>query len=281
MTNPLPSSRLRTCAATAIWPGWPFALVNPRPIGFRRRLQRLDGQRHRAQQSAQHAPRIQPEERGESGHAGGAVDQRQAFLGGEANGGETGGAQGFLGWHAAALVIDLAHAHQRARDVGGRHQVAGCAHRSVARDHRDDALVQQVLQRRDQFPTHRGGAPGKCGQAEEHGRPHHVPRQGSASAAGKVIHQVVLEAFGLFGIQRELDVAAHPGIDAVDAVALGQALLQFDAALADAGARRLGKLHARLAAGYVFHIFDRDRAKAQDQAVWHDLYSTASALIRL
>ncbi len=85
-----------------------------------------------------------------------------------------------------------------------------------------------------------------------------------------MIHQVVLEAFGLFGIERKFDVAAHAGVDAVDAVASGQALLQFHAALPDAGARRLGKLHARFAAGYVFHIFDRDRAKAQDQAVWHD-----------
>ena len=93
-----------------------------------------------------------------------------------------------------------------------------------------------------------------------------------------MIHQVVLEAFGLFGIQRESDVAAHAGIDAVDTVAGGEALLQFYAALPDARARRLGKLHARLAAGYVFHIFDRDRAKAQDQAVWHD-YIRRQALL--
>src|ERR1039458_6679081 len=45
---------------------------------------------------------------------------------------------------------------------------------------------------------------------------------------------------------------------------------QFHAALPDTGSRRLGKLNARLAAGYIFHIFDRDRAKAQNKNVWHD-----------
>jgi hypothetical protein len=33
------------------------------------------------------------------------------------------------------------------------------------------------------------------------------------------------------------------------------------------GAAGNALIHARFAAGYVFHIFDRDRAKAQNQAV--------------
>src|ERR1022692_726717 len=45
-----------------------LALVNPGPIGLGGRLERLNGQRHRAEQSAQHAPRVHPDERGESGH---------------------------------------------------------------------------------------------------------------------------------------------------------------------------------------------------------------------
>ena len=258
-----------------------LALVHPGPVRLRRRLQRFDGQRHRAEQSVQHAPCVHPEKRGEGGHPGSAVDQRQTFLGSEPDAGETGGAQGFIGRHAAALVVDLAHAEQRARDVGGRHQVAARAHRSITRDHRDHAAIQQLLQRGDQFPAHCGRSSGKRGQTQQHGRPHDILRQGSAGAAGKVIHQVVLEAFGLFGVQREFDIAAHAGVDAVNAVARGQALLQFHAALPDTGARRLGEFDARLAAGDIFHIFDRDRANAQNKAVWHDYYSTAGPIIRL
>ena len=76
-------------------------------------------------------------------------------------------------------------------------------------------------------------------------------------------------------------MVAHAGIDAVNAIAGGQALFQFHATLPDAGTRRLGKLHARLAASYVFHIFDRDRAQAQYETIRHDDYSTAGAIIRL
>ena len=78
-------------------------------------------------------------------HAVGAVDQRQALLGGQLDRRQAGGGERVGGRHQGAVgVADLALAHQRERAVRQRRQVAGAAERAVLVHHRRDAVGEQV-----------------------------------------------------------------------------------------------------------------------------------------
>ena len=161
----------------------------------------------------------------------------------------------------------LAHAHQHARDVGGGHQVARRAHRAVARHHRRDAAVQQRGQRVHQFRAHGGSAGRECGQAQQHGRAHHIVRERLPGGAGELAHQVVLQQLHLFGRERDAHVAAHAGIDAVDALAAREQLFQPRAALARCGRGRAGDDDFGAAVGHADYVLKGERAGAQFHAV--------------
>src|SRR5436190_1758011 len=62
-----------------------FLRMDPRMKRQVRRLQSLYGKPYRGEQSAQHAEGIHPDQRSHRRHNGGAIDQRQSFLGGEAD----------------------------------------------------------------------------------------------------------------------------------------------------------------------------------------------------
>jgi hypothetical protein len=51
------------------------------------------------------------------------------------------------------------------------------------------------------------------------------------------MHQVVLEQLHLIGCERDADVAADAGVDAVDALAAREEFLEADAPRYDAGTR--------------------------------------------
>jgi hypothetical protein len=78
-------------------------------------------------------------------------------------------------------------------------------------------------------------------------------------------HDVVLQKFGLVRRQIEFNIAAHAGVDAVNARAARQLFFERDAALADQGARGFSQFDHALAAGGLFDVFDREGAGAYDE----------------
>ena len=97
--------------------GVPFHLMHPGREGLDAGFERLNRKRDGREQRAQHAPAVHPDERRDGRHHGGAVDERETFLGSEADGLEIGQLQGLERRHAPSLIFHAAHADERARDI--------------------------------------------------------------------------------------------------------------------------------------------------------------------
>ena len=195
----------------------------------------------------------------------------RASLGAKRIGLQARAGQRFGGGQYAALEFGIAQAHQHARDIGGGHQVAARAHRTVARHHRRDAAVQQGGQGIHQFVAHRRGAGEEGGDAQQRGGAHHVARQRLSGGAGEMPHDVVLQQLHLPGRERNADVAAHSRVDAVDALAARQQFFQAGAPLGDARARAAGEPHLDACARHTHHVLDRERIGSQGQQFRHNL----------
>jgi len=79
-----------------------------------------------------------------------------------------------------------------------------------------------------------------------------------------VAHEIVLEKLGLAGIERELDIAADAGIDTVDALTTLELRIERGAAFVNALAGAAVQLDMSTEPRRLFHVFDGERAQADD-----------------
>ena len=229
------------------------------------------------QQRAQNVERVHPQQRGRAGHHGSAVDQRQSLFRREMYGAQPYRFQRFFRGKAPALHLRFAEAHQHARDVGGRHQVPARAHRSVARHHRRHTAIQQSGQRVHYDVAHRRSPGCESDDAQQGRGAHHVIGQRLPGAACQVAHQIVLQRIHLLRRERNPDVAAHSGVDAVDPLAPRQHLLQMSAALRDPGLRSTCDAHFGSFARHAHHIFNGQRIRPYHHSSCH--HSTVNACL--
>jgi hypothetical protein len=106
-------------------------------------LEGLERERARHDSGVEHTACVVHRERPNSGHEVGAVDERQALLGGQRQGLQPGPAQGVLAAQPLLLERGLALPHQHQPEVRQRRQVPGGTDRAAARHHRYHAAVEQ------------------------------------------------------------------------------------------------------------------------------------------
>ncbi len=216
-------------------------LVNARLEGMNRSAQRVDGQRRGDVGRARHLFGPGQGQRQHRRRRLGAVDQRQPFLGSQADrfqprAGERLGPGDrkkprrtqstqrtilFLAISAIScgfffvVVERLAFTDQHQREVGQRRQVAAGADRAARRHAGVDAMIEQGDQRlergeadaREAFREHVG--------AQRHRRPHGADRQRIAQPGGVAAQQVELQRFERVRRDRDLGERTEAGVDAV------------------------------------------------------------------
>ncbi len=164
-------------------------------------------------------------ERTHSGERLSSIEEREAFLGFEADWFDAGASQRDAAGHTLAAVDRLAFADDAERQVGQRGKIAGGADRAFRRDHGVHAAIQHECQGLGKDGA--DAAVPKCQRigAQGHDDSRFGFRERWAEPAGVAAHQVELQA-GEFVIG-DADFAELPeaGIDAVDRdVMLGDVL---------------------------------------------------------
>ena len=154
-------------------------------------------------------------ERPDRGHELGAVDQRQALLGGEHERLQAGAAQSLGAGHHLAVQLDHALADQRQGQVCERCQVAAGAQRAARRHHRVHARGEQRQQQLDGLAADAGRAGRERVRAQQHRGPHDLGREGVTDAAGVAAQQVELQPRDLVVLDGDVHEAAEPGVDPI------------------------------------------------------------------
>ncbi|OMP13658.1 hypothetical protein COLO4_01203, partial [Corchorus olitorius] len=150
-----------------------------------------------------------------------AIDECQAFLGGQRNRLDAGGGQCGTRRRAHAVHTHVALAQQGERHVRERRQIARCANGTLGRNARHDAGVQQCQQRVDHDTAHARIAARQTGGLHQQHQPRDVVAQVCTRADGVREDEVALQALQLVRGDLRLGQQAEPGVDAVGRVALG------------------------------------------------------------
>ena len=196
----------------------------------------------------------------------GAVNQRQALFRGQHHRRDAGGFQCVGGLHQFAVDAHFTHAQHGQRHVRQRRQVAGRADRTLGRDGRHDARVEQREQRIHDERTHAGIATRQAADLHQYDQAHHGVREQRAGADRMRQDQVALQLLQLLVRDAGLGQQAETGVDAVGGVALGHDGAHGGGRRFDDGIGFSGQRHRRRGAPRVAQFGQRDLARLQGPA---------------
>ena len=212
----LSANNSRYAAAAAICPGWPRRLVDARIEGAGRSFRRVDRQRARHQRGGVQIVDGEQVPQRQRRRGLRAVEQRQAFLGGERDRLESGALQALGG--AAVRVPSHSTSpmpNNTADKMRERREIAAGADRTLGRHARQHVGVVEPDQRIDQLAAHAGVTARQRGDLERQHEPHHGRRQRIAHAHGMRQDQVALQELELLVRDVRLRQPPKAGIDAV------------------------------------------------------------------
>ncbi|MEY9787198.1 hypothetical protein ABIE77_001756 [Sinorhizobium fredii] len=193
----------------------------------------------------------------------GAVDQRQAFLGGERHRGKPDRPQGSITLHAFAGDEGLAMPHHHGGHMGERCKVAGGADRALLRDQRNDALFEHPFDQANEFETDAGSAAPERDELQRHDQADDVIGQRLADPAAMREDQIALQGSDIGAVDLDRSEFAEAGVDAVDGRIARNDLGDARCGLLDAGIE--GAVEAGRLAGPVdrFQVLERNRTGRQ------------------
>ncbi len=113
----------------------------------------------------------------------------------------------------------LANADHRRSQMRQRCQIAGSAHRALARHHRRDAGAQHRVQQCQRVRLHAGRALGQAGELECHHQPYHRHRRGLAHACRMREHDIALQGLQILALDTHAGQLAEAGVDAIHRLA--------------------------------------------------------------
>jgi len=119
------------------------------------------------------------------------------------------------------MRLPLTHQHQR--EMRERREIPRGADRTLGRDQRDDALIQQREQGVHHRDTHARGAARERQRLQHHHQPHDVGGQRRAHPGGMAAQQVQLELREPLGRDSRGCQLPKAGVDPVERHALGEA----------------------------------------------------------
>ena len=186
---------------------------------------------------------------GHTHHDLGAVDQGQALLGSQLDGGDTGLLHGQLAAHADTLVEGLALAQHDQHNVAQRSQVAAGAQGTLLGDHGMDTLVEHIQHGLDGAEANAGMTLAQGIAAQQHGSTDHLLGQRFTHAAGMGNDQIPLEGSGQLLGDVDLGEFTEAGGQTVDHSLLLQLLVNIFSGLVDGGFGFRGHFDFLAAAG--------------------------------
>ena len=223
-------------------------VVQPRVERHGGALERLERQRDGDDRGVEDAPGLAQGQPAGGGHQVRAVDQGEPLLGGEHDGLEARARQRRRAGHPLAGELGLALADQHEREVRERREVARGADRPAARDHRDDAALQQPEQQLDQLHADARVPPPQRRREQQHHAAHDLGLERRARPDGVRAQQVDLQLGRVGGVDPHGRELAEAGGDAVDHAARRHRLLDHRAPggdpLAVGGLQRRGRAAA-------------------------------------
>ena len=164
-----------------------------------------------------------------------AVDQRQAFLGGQHDRLQAGCGESAARRHALAVEEGFALAHHHRRHMRERRKIAGSADRALFRDDRDDALFQHASISANDVRPDAGSAAPERDELQRHDQADDV--FGSGSPTPQQCDRIRLRCRVATSAACDLDRGefAEAGIDAIDRLVAGGDLGDARRRLGDAG----------------------------------------------
>ncbi len=203
---------------------------------------RIDRQRADHGRRFQHALGHEQAVQGQRSRDLGAVDQRQPFLGRQHHRLDAGVFQCRHCRHDFAVDAHIAFAQQRQRHVRQRRQIAGRADRSLGRNHRHDAGIDQCDHAIDHQCPDTGKTTRQAGDLHQHDQAHDGIAERLAGADRMRQDQVALQFLQLIVGDAGLGQDAETGVDAVGRIAAFQDVLHRRAGSVD---RRIGRWRQR------------------------------------
>ncbi|MCY1515889.1 hypothetical protein D9M68_504930 [compost metagenome] len=146
----------------------------------------------------------------------GAVDQRQAFLGGQHDGRQGSGGKRLGAGHAAPFEEGFAMAHHHGCHMGERGEVAGSTNRALLGNDRDYALFEHGFDQTHEFETDAGGAATERNELQRQDQTHDVFGKRLAHAAAMRQDQIALKRRDIGAVDLDRGEFAEAGVDAVD-----------------------------------------------------------------
>ncbi len=164
---------------------------------------------------------------------------------------------------SAAGEARAALAHQHQGDVGERGEVAGGAHRALARHHRQHAALEHRDERlRDHRPHTRAPGDERVGAEQQH-RAHHLVGERRADAGAAARHQVALQQLDVLVGDAHVGEPAEAGVHAVDGFAAPQAVFDDGAARLHRRVALRRDRHRLAVARDAHHVVDRQAAPSR------------------
>ena len=166
--------------ATVAGPGCAAQAVQARVERHGRALERLQAERDGDDGGLEQPARVAHRQRPGRGHQVRAVDQCEAFLGGQRDRLQAGARQRLAARERLAAERRLALADQHQREVGERREVPGRADRSLARHDRRDAALEQLAAASSTSSTRTP----ECPRRSEDASSNSIPRTTSSGSGG-------------------------------------------------------------------------------------------------
>ncbi len=175
--------------------------------------------------------------RADSDHGLGAIEQRQAFLGGKRKRLEAGALQGFSAGDTLAVVEGFAFADDDESEMGERSKIAAGAHGAFLRDDGMDLGIEQANEQLGELDARTAESLGEhVGAKHQHGARFGLAER-LAHAAGMAADQIGLELGEMVAGDADVSQLAKAGVDAVDGLPRGNDALDEGAARGHALAR--------------------------------------------
>jgi len=151
----------------------------------------------------------------------GAVEQGQAFLRAQHQRGQADFGQCLGSRQALTIDEGLADTDHHAGQVRKRGQVARGANRALARNHRNEIVLQERFQQGQCLRADARGALGEAGQLQRHHQPHDRRRHRLTHAGRVREHDIALQGFQILALDAHAGQLAEAGVDAIHRSALG------------------------------------------------------------
>ena len=197
----------------------------------------------------------------------GAVDEREALLGGEHDGREAGPAERLGGGQALALEDRLALADHGGGHVRERREIARGADRALPGDDRQDVAGEHRLDERHGRRLHPRGAAAEGGELEREDEADHRRRQRLAHAAAVREDEVALQRRHVAGLDADRGELAEAGVDAVDGRRAGGDRADAGGGAGDAGGGGGVEPDRRAVAPDALEVAERNPAGGDGQHV--------------